>query len=135
MGRPVNKRYFGITTTDQTDPTKDLSNDTNFTCNVKVGANSATTVGVILRQRTVNKFKVDDKADGTGNEGICTLVDKESGALGNNEMSIDATIAGGAGYVRIKKLYNRTCRDFNNTRYTWAIQDDSTTNIMVVTPI
>jgi len=51
-------------------------------------------------------------------------------------MSIDAVKAGSTGdQVRIKKLYNRTCRDFNNNRYTWVIQDDSTSNVMVVTAI
>lgn len=145
MGRPVNKRYFGL-----------LDDGTNFTVNVQVGANSESEEGYILRQRSTNKFLVNDKKDGTnssvaeaaadaaanggntteGNVSVCTLVDKAAGALGANEMSIQGTIAGGGGnQVRIKKLYNRTCRDFDNNRYTWVIQNDSTESIMVLTAI
>jgi len=82
-----------------------------------------------------HKFKVDDAAAGNGNEGICTLVDKAPGTLAEGDMILEGFVGGGSVATRIKKIYNRTCRDFNNTRYTWAIQDDSTTNIMVVTPI
>ena len=134
MGRPVNKRNFGL-----------LDDGTNFTINVQVGANSESESGYILRQRSVNKFLVNDLktgtkttvgGSGTGNVGICTLVDKVAGGLGANEMSIQGTLAGGGGdQVRIKKLYNRTCRDFNDNRYTYVIQNDSTESIMVLTAI
>jgi len=134
MGRPVNKRNFGL-----------LDDGTNFTINVQVGANSESESGYILRQRSVNKFLVNDLktgtkttvgGSGTGNVGICTLVDKVAGGLGANEMSIQGTLDDGTGsQVRIKKLYNRTCRDFNNNRYTYVIQNDSTASIMVLTAI
>lgn len=124
MGRPVNKRYFGA-----------LADGTNFTVNCQVGANAETDEGVILSQRSVNKFNVDDDKTLGGNTGVCTLVDKAAGGLGANEMSIQGTISGGGDQVRIAKLYNRTCRDFNNNRYTWEIQDDSTASIMVITAI
>lgn len=124
MGRPINKRYFGA-----------LADGTNFTVNCQVGANAETDEGVILSQRSVNKFNVDDDKTLGGNTGVCTLVDKAAGALGANEMSIQGTISGGGNQVRIAKLYNRTCRDFNNNRYTWEIQDDSTASIMVITAI
>jgi hypothetical protein len=134
MGRPVNKRNFGL-----------LDDGTNFTVNVQVASNSESEQGYILRQRSVNKFLVNDLktgtkttvgGSGTGNVGICTLVDKASGSLGANEMSIQGTLDDGTGsQVRIKKLYNRTCRDFNNNRYTYVIQNDSTASIMVLTAI
>ena len=134
MGRPVNKRNFGL-----------LDDGTNFTVNVQVASNSESESGYILRQRSVNKFLVNDlktgtktsvSGSGTGNVGICTLVDKASGSLGANEMSIQGTLDDGTGnQVTIKKLYNRTCRDFNNNRYTYAIQNDSTASIMVLTAI
>ena len=124
MGRPINKRYFGA-----------LADGTNFTVNCQVGANAETDEGVILSQRSVNKFNVDDDKTLGGNTGVCTLVDKAAGALGANEMSIQGTISGGGNQLRIAKLYNRTCRDFNNNRYTWEIQDDSTASIMVITAI
>src|SRR6056300_754224 len=135
MGRPVNKRYFGL-----------LADGTNFTVNVQVGANAESEEGYIVRQRSESKFIVNDKKTGTnknigdteagnsqGNVGLVTLVDKAAGSLDANEMSLQGTLAGSDGnQVRIKKLYNRTCRDFNNNRYTWEIQDDSTESIMVL---
>jgi hypothetical protein len=146
MGRPINKRYFGPLA-DANDPLNAPKNDTEFniTANVKVAANAVSETGYILAQRSTSKFLVNDTKDGTkrtltgtgtGNVGVCTLVDKPSNTLAANEMSIQANIAGTTGtQVRIAKLYNRTCRDFNNNRYTWETQDDSTATIFVITPL
>jgi len=135
MGRPVNKRYFGL-----------LDDGTNFTVNANVTGSNRVEDGYIISQRSSNKFLVNDLKTGTntdigdtgvqGNVDVCTLVDKQTAQLAANEMSISGTLAGGGGdQVRIKKLYNRTCRDFNNNRYTWTIQNDSTESIMVLTAI
>ena len=146
MGRPLNKRWFGWLD-DADDSTLAPRNDTfyNITINVQVGSNAETEDGMILKQKSSTKFLVNDlktgtknktSGSGTGNVGICKLVNKAAGSLAANEMSIQAVVAGTAGtQVRIKKLYNRTCRDFDNNRYTWEIQEDSTETIMVVTAI
>ena len=128
MGRPLNKRYFGATSDGS-----DLTGEGNLTVSVKVGANTASALGIILSQRSETKFKVDDDAAGGGNEGICTLVNKATGSLGNNEMSLQGFVSGNAVYIR--KVQNRTMIDFDNNRYTWAIQDDSTANVLVLTAI
>ena len=124
MGRPVNKRNFGA-----------LADGTNLTVNCKVASNSASAVGMIKRQRSNNKFLVDDAANDSGNEGVCTLVNKASGSLGANEMSINGQIIATGESVFIKRLYNRTCRDFENRRYTYAISDDSTVSQLLLTEI
>jgi len=146
MGRPLNKKWFGRLADADDDRFKPL-NDTfyNIAVNVQVAANAESEEGYILRQRSTNSFLVNDtktgtkvtpSGSGTGNVGICTLVDKASGALDANEMSIQGTVDDGTGtQVRIKKLYNRTCRDFNNNRYTWVIEDDSTETVMRLTAI
>jgi hypothetical protein len=146
MGRPINKRYFGPLA-DADDPLNAPKNDTKFniTANVKVGTNTTSETGYILAQRSTSKFLVNDTKDGTkrtlsgagtGNVGVCTLVDKPANTLANNEMSIQGYLAGSAGtQIRIAKLYNRTCRDFANNRYTWETQDDSTATIFVITPL
>ena len=132
MGRPINKRYFGP-----------LDDGTNLTINCQVGTNSESQTGYIIRQRSSDKFLVNDTKDGTkktpsgsgtGNVSVCTLVDKADGDLGANEMSIVGYITGGS-QVRIKKFYNRTCRDFNNVRYKWSVQNDSTASLIVLTAI
>ena len=124
MGRPVNKRNFGA-----------LADGTNLTINCKVAGNGASAVGMIKRQRSNNKFLVDDAKDDSVNEGVCTLVNKASGSLGSNEMSINGQIAATGQSVFIKRLYNRTCRDFENRRYTYAISDDSTVSQLLLTEI
>ena len=133
MGRPLNKRYFGAT---QASPGgADLTSEDRLTVSVKVGANTASELGIILSQRSETKFKVSDDPDAVGgNEGICTLVNKATGALGNNEMSLQGFVDG-QGAVYIRKVQNRTMIDFNNNRYTWEIQDDSTANVLVLTAI
>ena len=136
MGRPLNKKWFGWLD-DADDSTLAPLNDTfyNITINVQVGSNSESAEGLILSQKSTNKFRVNDAKDRSGNEGICTLVDKAAGGLGANEMSIYGYVSGTGDPVRIKKLYNRTARDFNNNRYTWEIQEDSTVTILALTAI
>jgi hypothetical protein len=132
MGRPVNKRYFGP-----------LDDGTNITINAQVGSNAESQTGYIIRQRSSNKFLVNDtkdgtnkipSGDGTGNVSVCTLVDKADGDLAANEMSIMGYVNGGS-QVRIKKFYNRTCRDFSNNRYKWVVQNDSTASLLILTAI
>ena len=124
MGRPINKRYLGPTPSDEN----------NFTAIVWVpGAGTASETGIIISQRAETLFVVNDAADGTGNQGSCRLVDKTDPAEG--EMLIQGFVAGSGDPVNIRKLHNRTVIDFDNNRYDWEIQDDSTANILVLTPI
>ena len=138
MGRPLNPRYFGITKNSG----GDISNEERLNVMVKVGSNTAKTLGIILSQRSETKFKVSDGPDGddngggagSANEGVCTLVDKTFGNLGDDEMILQGFVVGG-GAVNIRKVMNRTMVDFNNNKYTWAIEDDSTSNILRLTAI
>ena len=129
MGRPLNKRYFG-TTADGGDET----GEGTLTVSVKVGSNTATDLGIILSQRSETKFSVDDNPAGGGNTGVCTLVNKATGSLAADEMSLQGFVDG-ASAVYIRKVQNRTMIDFDNNRYTWEVQDDSTSNILVLTAI
>ena len=135
MGRPLNKRYFGWLD-DPDDSTLKPLNDTfyNITINVQVAANPETETGLILSQKSTNKFRVNDAKDRSGNEGICTLVDKAPSSLADGEMTLQGYIDGET-IVNIRKVQNRTMLDFDNNRYTWEIQDDSTTNILALTRI
>lgn len=146
MGRPLNKKWFGLLA-DANDARFAPKNDTffNLTISAKVGSNAESSSAYILRQRSTTKFLVNDLKTGTnddlgdtgaqGNVGICKLVDKEPATLSANEMIIEGFVSGAGEAVRVKKLYNRTCRDFSNNRYTWEIQNDSTTTILVLTAI
>lgn len=132
MGRPLNKRYFGATE-DNTSSPPDLTGEGRLTVIVKVGSNSVSELGVILSQRSETKFKVDDDPSTGGNTGVCTLVNKDVPAA--NEMVLKGYVSGSGDGVNIRKVQNRTMIDFDNNRYTWEIQDDSTSNVLVLTAI
>ena len=129
MGRPLNKRFFGTTASGG-----DESNEQNLNVSVKVGANTATDLGIVLSQRSETSFKVNDNPAGTGNSGICALVNKSTPALAANEMSLQGYVAG-QGAVYIRKVMNRRMIDFNDNSYTWSIDDDSTSNILVLVAV
>ena len=129
MGRPLNKKFFGL-----------LTDGTNITVNCQVGSNAESAVGYILRQRSSKRFMVNDAKDGTavlpggagtGNVGVCQLVNAADGALGANEMSIMGEFNGQG--IRIAKLTNKIAVDYNGTRYKWTITNDSTTSILSLT--
>jgi hypothetical protein len=130
MGRPLNKRFFGL-----------LDDGTNITVNCQVGSNTESVQGYILRQRSSKRFLVNDTKDGTkvlpagsgtGNVGVCQLVDKADGALGANEMSIMGYTTNGTG-VRLAKLTNKIAVDYNGTRYKWSVVNDSSASIIALT--
>jgi len=149
MGRPLNKRYFGRlanTNDDRFAPLNDSEH--NLTAIVKVGSNTVSESGIFLAQRSETVFKVNDALDGTavnadgtnvdgtegsGNVGFCRLVDKD--VPGDNEMVVKGYIDGDGDGVNIRKFHNRTVIDFDNNRYTWEVQDDSTQTLLVLTAI
>jgi hypothetical protein len=107
MGRPINKRYFGLTSGSVG------TEGNNITINCQVGSNAESAQGIILAQRSVRTFKVNDAANNTGNEGICTLVDAAAGSLGANEMSIVGYLSTGGGTpVRIAKIVQQNLQRF-----------------------
>ena len=129
MGRPLNKKFFGL-----------LTDGTNITVNCQVGANAESAVGYILRQRASKRFLVNDAKDGTavlpggagtGNVGVCKLVNAVDGALGANEMSIVGEFNGQG--ILIAKLTNKIAVGFNGIRYKWTVTNDSTTSILSLT--
>jgi hypothetical protein len=131
MGRPLNKRFFGL-----------LDDGTNITVNCQVGSNAESAVGYIVRQRSSKRFLVNDTKDGTnklagdtgaqGNVGVCQLVNKADGDLAANEMSIMGYTSNGTG-VRLAKLSNKIVVDFNGNRYKWSVVNDSTTSLISLT--
>jgi len=125
MGRPINKRYLGRT---GSDPTTGIENEERLTAIVKVGANLFASDGIVLSQRSETRFRVNDNPDGSGNTGICLLVNKPEPAA--NEMVLYGYLVADADDrtdpINIRKMYNRTCTDFANNRYTWTIEDVTT---------
>ena len=88
----------------------------------------------IVKQKGARRFKVAHLED--GDTYVCKLVDKsynDSSAVVAGEMVIVGYLNGQA--VRLRKLNNRTCADFNGNRYKWALSDDSTTSVITLTVI
>jgi hypothetical protein len=120
MGRPVNKRYFGALNNTSPDQSIRVTADTD--------GNGAVD-GFIVSQRGTKKFRVTTSA-GTS---VCTVVNKAAGSLAQNEMILFGNAGGTT--VRLAKMYNRTCRDFDNNRYKWEVVDDSTSTYLQLTAI
>jgi len=55
--------------------------------------------------------------------------------IDEDEMVLKGYVSGSGDGVNIRKMHNRTAIDFDNNRYTWEIQDDSTANVLVLTAI
>lgn len=117
-------------------------NDENLVTGTKyvinaVGNTDWASVGVKGDAYVGKVFTATAAGAGTGTArlaGVCKLVDKADGSLAADEMSIMGELSSG-GQVRVKKLYNRTARDFSNNRYKWAIVDDSTATLLVLTAV
>ena len=78
MGRPINKRNFGI--------------NANNNLKVQFFNGTASVPGYIVSQRGTKKFLC---SDATGARAICFLVDKAAGALTAGEMSITVKLDNG----------------------------------------
>lgn len=76
MGRPLNKRFFGI--------------DSNNNIKVQFNSGAGSVAGYIIKQKGSKKFLCSD-AGGTVT-GICTLVDKDSANLLTGEMSMSVKL-------------------------------------------
>jgi len=90
MGRPINKNKIG------------QGNGRIEVSTVKFAAGGEVTNAWIVSQRSGNKFIV---SDGTKTE-TCTLVNKNTGALGASEFNINAVLDDST-VVQVTKLYNR----------------------------
>ena len=132
MGRPVNKKYFGILGVDATPkipvqaaglPDKD------------VVAEGGVADLYIVKQKSARRFLVRHTEDNS--QGVCRLVDKilgvdDSSQIATGEMVIIGYTSTGVAKT-IRSLTNRVATDFNGVRYKWSVVDDSTTTVLVLT--
>jgi len=99
MGRPINKRFFGV----------------NAKNNIKVHFNDGTgKVGYIVKQNSSNKFLCEDES---GNTALCILVEKAQSALSAGEMCIAVKLDNGS----VKHVTKITSRKItvDGTSYPW----------------
>ena len=119
MGRPINKKYFGV-----------VGDNTQPTIAIRYHDGSATRDGYILSQRGTNKFNCDSAA---GSAKVCRLVN-ETAPNAEGECSLVGYADGGTAII-LKKMFNRTAIDWNSNRYKWTVEDDSTQSLIRLTAI
>ena len=83
----------------------------NVVVRVKIGANAESN-GYILRQKAKRKFLVTDGV----NTGVCTLVDEDNDALGDNQMTITVTDVD-TNTFRLSTMTNKWGLDFDGNKY------------------
>lgn len=107
MGRPVNKRFFGL--------------NANNNLKVQFHNGTASVPGYIVKQKGAKKFLC---SDASGNQATCFLVDKASGALAAGEMTItvkldDTTVD------QVTKISGRTIT-VGGDKYPWNFATSTT---------
>ena len=129
MGRPINKKYFGILGVNATPkipvqaaglPEKD------------VVAEGGVADLYIVKQKSARRFLVKHTEDDS--QGVCRLVDKilgvdDSSQILTGEMVILGYTSTGVAKT-IQSLTNRVATDFNGVRYKWSLSDDSSTSVL-----
>lgn len=97
---------------------------------VKIGNSKADPFGFVLEQLSETEFRVEDTE---GNQGVCTLVEKQTDELQDNEMSLLGFVLSSGSFVFISKLIDNVMEDFKNNMFSWDIENDSTANILMLT--
>ena len=93
--------------------------------------NATTNYAYIVKQRGSKSFVV---ANQVGAREICVLQATVPNAAG--QMRINGYVGGnGSAPVPLRKITKRVATDFNNNRYTWALENDSTSDYIVLTAI
>jgi hypothetical protein len=94
--------------------------------------NATTNYAYIYKQRGAKTFVIKNQA-GT-NLGPCVL--QATIPNSNGEMRINGYIDGnGSAPTPIAKIFKRTAIDFSGNRYTWYLENDSTSDYIVLTAV
>ena len=128
MGRPLNKKYFGTPAGTELGITLTAFIPAAGTLGYISGTGGSSAVSsTIISQKGSRKYVVSN-AQG---EGKVTLA--------NNPVPLqgEAYLVGydGMTAVALKKLTARLAVDWNNVRYSWYLENDSTTDIIRLTAI
>lgn len=134
MGRPLKKDILGIDA---------IGSFTGAATGVRVDFydSALRTDGVIVKQRGAKTFKVCQVANIAGNQGkdststaTCVLKDGAPSAAG--EMRLYGYVDTNSGTaVNIAKITKRVATDFSGNKYTWALENDSSNDYIVLTAI
>ena len=124
MGRPLNKRWFGTTGTG-TGTGKNTGN--NVPIRFKLGG--VVYEGYILKQFGSSRYRVSTD-DGTTAVGRTILTNAVTPAS-NGDASLVGLYNGQA--TPLRRLFNRSAKDFQGRRFKWNLSDDSTETLIILT--
>lgn len=134
MGRPLKKDALGVDA---------IGSFTGAATGVRVEFydSALRTDGVIIKQRGAKTFKVCQVANVAGNKGkdststaTCVLQNSTPNAAG--EMRLFGYVDSNSGTeVNIAKITKRVATDFSGNKYTWALENDSSNDYIVLTAI
>ena len=133
MGRPLAKDINGVNVIGEA--------TSNTGIRVEFYDSSLRTDGGIVKQRGAKTFVVAQEAnldttnlkDSTSTT-VCTLKDGAPSAAG--EMRMFGYVGTNSGTeVNIAKITKRIATDFSGNRYTWALENDSTNDYIVLTAV
>jgi hypothetical protein len=125
MGRPLRKDVNGV------DVINTFVDDTGI--RVDLYDTELRDDGIIIKQRGARAFVV--ARVGTPNtRAVAVLKNGAPSAAG--EMRLFGWLGGNGGTpVNIAKITKRVATDFNNVRYTWFLENDSSNDYIVLTPV
>jgi len=135
MGRPLRKDVLGtdVIGTPATSSTG-IRVEAYFgsTAYTDASYNSTTNYAYIYKQRGAKTFVCQNQA-GTKSQ-PCVL--QSSIPNSNGEMRINGYIDGnGSSPTPLAKIFKRTAIDFSGNRYTWYLENDSTSDYIVLTAV
>ena len=124
MGRPLNKRFFG-----------ELGGaDANIPVTFHDG--NSVVEGYILNQKGTNKFTVRNPATSPVTDVVVRLTADGSTPNAAGEAMIEGYVTDrDTAAISIVKLFNRTVVGADGNRYTWELEDDSTSSVIILTAI
>jgi hypothetical protein len=143
MGRPLSKDQLGVNAIGATDSASPY----NTGIRVEFYDTQLRTDGIILKQRGAKTFVVSREGTvGTAGDaateslrlstGRATCVLKNGAPSAANEMRLFGYAGSNDGSeVNIAKITKRVATDFSGNRYTWALENDSTNDYIVLTAI
>jgi hypothetical protein len=133
MGRPLKKDILGVNVIGEA--------TSNTGVRIEFYDTSLRTDGGIVKQRGAKTFVVAQEAnlDTTNlkdSTSTTTAVLKDGAPSADGEMRLWGYIGSNSGTeVNIAKITKRVATDFSGNRYTWALENDSTNDYIVLTAV
>jgi hypothetical protein len=129
MGRPLRKDVLGIDVIG-------TYATTNTGIRVEIYDGSLRNDGVIIKQRGAKTFQCTRVGDIATSSTFDHYVLQNSTPNAANEMRMWGVLLTNSGaQINIRKITKRVATDFSGNRYTWVLDNDSSNDYIVLTPV